>query len=178
MGGSGQEERRQCLPVGVVTGDGGEARGHWCWRGGRQVGCQGGGGRAGAWRSRSGWGRGGEGVDSRGRVWGQEGDGMPGSGGRGGDLPQRWGPPSAPAPPAPGMRIYLCDNLMGCGSAVGGWLEGHLSSETCKFQHRAWLSRGAGRAPGAAGPASAGVPGTQTEKCPRGGRAGGRADSS
>lgn len=117
--------------------EGGEARGHWCWSEGDRLLAK---------EAEEGPGPGGAGGDAEGRAW-THADGLggrkvrecQGAGRRGGDLPQGWGPPSAPAPLAPGMRIYLGDNLMGCGSAVGGWLEGHLSSETCKFQHRAWL---------------------------------------
>lgn len=75
-----------------------------------------------------------------------------------------------PPPPAPGMRTYPCDNLTGCGSTVGGWLEGRLSSETCKFQHTELLSSG----PGPRGLASAGTPGTQTRPVPHGRQVGGR----
>lgn len=117
-------------------------------------GCQGGGG--------DGPGPGWAGGDVEGRVWTHaprvrwlEGEGMPQ---RGRWARQRLAPGQGtafyhhrPPPPAPGMRTYPCDNLMGCGSTVGRWLEGRLRAEWYKFQHRALLSSGGLRAPRAAG---------------------------
>lgn len=110
-------------------------------------------GTGGAWTSR--WG--GEGADSCAAR--QEGEGM--AGGELGEAPAcpevnrppfSTSPTPTPNHPAPGEMTYPCDNLTGCVSTVGRRLEGHLSSETYKFQHRALLSGGAGpRVPGAAG---------------------------
>lgn len=76
--------------------------------------------------------------------------------------PEVKGPPFSTPHPAPGGTTYPCDNLMGCGSTVGRRLEGHLSSEMYKFQHRTLLSSGKGcRALRAAGPGQRW--GTQTQ---------------
>lgn len=84
-------------------------------------------------------------------------------------------PPPTPANhPAPGEMTYPCDNLTGCVSTVGRRLEGHLSSEKYKFQHRALLSSGAGcRVPGAAGLGQRGDSQTGRSRCRRQGAGGG-----
>lgn len=83
--------------------------------------------------------------------------------------PEVKGPPFATPHPAPGVMTYPYDNLMGCGSTVGRRLEGHLSSEMYKFQHRALLSSREGcRLPRAAG--SGQHQGTQTGRSPARGR--------
>lgn len=133
-----------------------------CWREGSGGRCHGDGrGLPRSWRERAGPGRaGGEGrggADSCAAR--QEGEGM--AGGELGEAPAcpevnrppfSTSPTPTPNHPAPGEMTYPCDNLTGCVSTVGRRLEGHLSSETYKFQHRALLSGGVGpRVPGAAG---------------------------
>lgn len=118
-------------------------------------GCQGAGGNGRGLDEQVG--RGGGGADSCAAR--QEGEGM--AGGELGEAPAcpevnrppfSTSPTPTPNHPAPGEMTYPCDNLTGCVSTVGRRLEGHLSSETYKFQHRALLSGGAGpRVPGAAG---------------------------
>lgn len=88
------------------------------WRGGRGLPHR----RFGGWKAR-------EALEK------QVGEAAPGPGSRDCLLP----PPSPT--PAPGRRTYPCDDLTGCGSTVGRWLGGCLSSESYKSQHRA-LPRG------------------------------------